>query len=153
MSILWNPTEATVVEKTSLPLITTGTQNMGNGMYWLKAGTPLDEDLAVSNDGDAKYIVAEDFYFISANPSQARMVPLITAGYVDLDKAQAAAGLTYAEAAVAALKTAGIILVDGLLDTSDANELPPIPESDGEYTLLLTISDGAPVLTWEASEV
>ena len=92
MSILWNPTEATVVEKVSLPVITTGTQNMGDGIYWLKAGTPLDEDLAVSNDGDAVYIVAEDFFFIR--------------------------------------KTAGIILVDGLLDSSDANELPDVGDGD-----------------------
>ena len=42
MSILWNPAEANVVEKVSLPVITTGTQNMGDGIYWLKAGTPLD---------------------------------------------------------------------------------------------------------------
>lgn len=130
MSILWNPTEATVVEKVSLPVITTGTQNMGDGIYWLKAGTPLDEDLAVSNDGDAVYIVAEDFFFISTNPNQDRHVPLVKAGYVDLNKAEAAAGITYADAAVAALKTAGIILVDGLLDSSDANELPDVGDGD-----------------------
>ena len=130
MSILWNPTDATVVEKVSLPVITTGTQNMGDGIYWLKAGTPLDEDLAVSNDGDAVYIVAEDFFFISTNPNQDRHVPLVKAGYVDLNKAEAAAGITYADAAVAALKTAGIILVDGLLDSSDANELPDVGDGD-----------------------
>ena len=151
MSILWNPTEATVVEKVSLPVITTGTQNMGDGIYWLKAGTPLDEDLAVSNDGDAVYIVAEDFFFISTNPNQDRHVPLVKAGYVDLNKAEAAAGITYDDAAVAALKAAGIILVDGLLDTSDANELPPLPEEDGLYELQLEIDEGVPVLTWEST--
>lgn len=117
MSILWNPTEVTVIEKVSLPVITTGTQNMGDGIYWLKAGTPLDEDLAVANDGDAMYIVAEDFFFISTNPNQDRHVPLVKAGYVDLNKAEAAAGITYADAAVAALKEAGIEVVDGLLET------------------------------------
>lgn len=117
MSILWNPGEATVVEKVSLPVITTGAQNMGDGIYWLKAGTPLDEDLAVANNGDAMYIVAEDFFFVSTNPSQERMVPLIKAGYVDLNKAEAASGLTYTDAAVAALKEAGIEVVDGLLET------------------------------------
>ena len=116
MSILWNPAEATVVEKVSLPVITTGTQNMGNGIYWLKAGTPLDEDLAVANDGDAMYIVAEDFFFVSTNPNQDRHVPLVKAGYVDINKAEASAGITFADAAVAALKTAGIELVDGLLN-------------------------------------
>ena len=116
MSILWNPAEATVVEKVSLPVITTGTQNMGDGIYWLKAGTPLDEDLAVANDGDAKYIVAEDFFFVSTNPNQDRHVPLVKAGYVDINKAEAAAGITFADAAKSALETAGIVLVDGLLD-------------------------------------
>ena len=106
MSILWNPTEATVVEKVSLPVITTGTQNMGDGIYWLKAGTPLDEDYAVANDGDAKYIVAEDFFFVSTNPNQDRHVPLVKAGYVDINKAEASAGITYDDAAVAALETA-----------------------------------------------
>ena len=151
MSILWNPAEATTVEKVSLPVITTGTQSMGNGIYWLKAGTPLDEDLAISNDGDAAYIVAEDFFFVSTNPNQDRHVPLVKAGYVDLNKAEAAAGITYDDAAVAALKTAGIILVDGLLDTSDANELPPLPEEDGIYEIQLEIDEGVPVLTWEST--
>ena len=116
MSILWNPAEATVVEKVSLPVITTGTQNMGDGIYWLKAGTPLDEDYAVANDEDAKYIVAEDFFFVSTNPNQDRHVPLVKAGYVDINKAEASAGITFADAAKSALETAGIILVDGLLD-------------------------------------
>lgn len=31
-------------------------------------------------------------------------------------------------------------------------ELPPLPEEDGEYSLLLTITDGVPALTWEAEE-
>ena len=151
MSILWNPAEATVVEKVSLPIITTGTQNMGNGIYWLKAGTPLDEDLAVANDGDAVYIVAEDFFFVSTNPNQDRHVPLVKAGYVDINKAEASAGITFADAAKSALETAGIVLVDGLLDTSDANELPPLPEEDGIYELQLEIDEGVPVLTWEST--
>lgn len=150
MSILWNPAEATVVEKVSLPVITTGTQNMGNGIYWLKAGTPLSNAYAVANNGNAKYIVAEDFFFASTNPNQERMVPLIKAGYVDLNKAEAASGLTYTDAAVAALKAAGIILVDGLLD-AEANELPPLPEEDGIYELQLEIDEGVPVLTWEST--
>ena len=151
MSILWNPAEATVVEKVSLPVITTGTQNMGDGIYWLKAGTPLDEDLAVANDEDAMYIVAEDFFFVSTNPNQDRHVPLVKAGYVDINKAEAAAGITFADAAKSALETAGIVLVDGLLDTSDANELPPLPEEDGIYELQLEIDEGVPVLTWEST--
>lgn len=151
MSILWNPAEATVVEKVSLPVITTGTQNMGDGIYWLKAGTPLSNAYAVANNGNAKYIVAEDFFFISTNPNQDRRVSLVKSGYVDINKAEASAGITFADAAVSALKTAGIILVNGLLDTSDANELPPLPEEDGVYELQLEIDEGVPVLTWEST--
>ena len=146
MSILWNPAEATVVEKVSLPVITTGTQNMGDGIYWLKAGTPLDEDLAVSNDGDAVYIVAEDFFFISTNPNQDRRVPLIKAGYVDLNKAEAAAGITYADAAVAALKEAGIEVVDGLLETGGGGSgggvvTAKVTYSSGSYTADVSYAD------------
>lgn len=130
MSILWNPGEATVVEKVSVPVITTGTQNMGDGIYWLKAGTPLSNAYAVANNGNAKYIVAEDFFFVSTNPNQDRMVPLIKAGYVDLNKAEAASGLTYADAAVAALKEAGIEVVDGLLETGGGSDLPDVGSGD-----------------------
>lgn len=180
MSILWNPAEATVVEKVSLPVITTGTQNMGDGIYWLKAGTPLDEDLAVANDEDAVYIVAEDFFFVSTNPNQDRHVPLVKAGYVDINKAEASAGITFADAAVAALKTAGIELVDGLLNTGgggttvEANPtlagtesaltglqvgdtkyavsgLPPLPSEDGEYYLFCSIFDGVPGIGWSTT--
>lgn len=115
MSLIWNPEEAATIVEMPLEVITTGTQNMGNGIYWLKAGTPLDEYFAVSNDDDAKYIVAEDFKFISTKPDQAKIVPLITAGYVDLDKAKAASGLTYTEDCIAALETAGIVMVDGTI--------------------------------------
>lgn len=115
MNILWNPNEAVEILEMPLPLITTGTQDMGDGVYWLKAGTPLDEYFAVANDEDAKYVVAEDFYFISTKPDQAKVVPLITAGYVDINKAEQAAGITYTDACLSALETAGIVMVDGTI--------------------------------------
>ena len=116
-SIFWNPSEAVDIVEMPLPIITEGTQDMGNGVYWLRAGTPLDEYFAVSNDEDAVYLVAEDFYFISTKPDQAKIVPLITAGYVDINKAEAASGLTYTDDCLSALETAGIVLVDGVIST------------------------------------
>lgn len=39
---------------------------------------------------------------------------------------------------------------DGKLEWVVApTELPDLPDTDGEYELLLTITDGTPVLTWE----
>lgn len=148
MSILWNPAEATVVEKVSLPVITTGTQNMGDGIYWLKAGTPLSNAYAVANNGNAKYIVAEDFFFVTTNPNQERSVPLVKAGYVDINKAEAAAGITLADAAKSALKTAGIELVDGLLETGGGSDLPSIGSGDKNKFLHTNSSTGD--LEWDA---
>jgi hypothetical protein len=118
MNILWNPNEAVDLIEMPLPLITEGTQDMGDGVYWLKAGTPLDEYFAVANDEDAKYVVAEDFYFISSKPDQAKVVPLITSGYVDINKAEKAAGITYSQDCIDALADEGIVLVDGTLPSS-----------------------------------
>jgi len=118
MNILWNPNEAVDFIEMPLPLITEGTQDMGDGVYWLRAGTPLDEYFAVANDGDAKYVVAEDFYFISTKPEQAKVVQLITAGYVDINKAEAASGITYSQDCIDALADEGIVLVDGTLPSS-----------------------------------
>ena len=39
---------------------------------------------------------------------------------------------------------------DGKLEwTAAPTELPTLPDTDGEYELLLTITDGTPVLSWE----
>lgn len=153
MSILWDVASYTKIKEVGLPIITSGTTDMGGGVYKLKAGTPLDEDGAVSNDGDAVCLVAEDFFFYSNNPTQPKLVKVIETGYVDLNKAEAAAGITFEDTAKAALATAGIILVDGKLDGSNVgspNELPPVPDTDGEYELQLSVSDGEAVLTWES---
>lgn len=117
MSLFWTPDDAATIVEMPLEIITTGTVDKGNGIYLLKAGTPLDEYFAVSNDEDAVYLVAEDFYFYSNTPTQPKIVPLITAGYVDLNKAEAASGLTYTDDCIAALEEAGITLVDGQLAT------------------------------------
>ena len=40
---------------------------------------------------------------------------------------------------------------DGTLEWVESEEeLPVLPDTDGSYELLLTITDGTPVLTWEA---
>lgn len=118
MSLFWEPSDAATIVEMPLDIITTGTQDMGNGVYLLRAGTPLDEYFAVANDEDAVYLVAEDFIFYSNTANQAKVVPLITAGYVDLGKAEAAAGITYTDDCLAALEAAGITLVNGMLPSS-----------------------------------
>lgn len=119
MSIFWNPMEAVDLLEMPLPIITEGTQDMGNGVYWLRAGTPLDEYFAVANNEDAKYLVAEDFYFYSNKPDQAKVVPLITAGYIDINKAEEAAGITYSDECLVALEQAGIILAAATIALSE----------------------------------
>ena len=125
MSILWDVGSFTKIVEVPMSIITTGTQNMGNGVYWLKAGTPISEAGAVKNDGDAKYLVAEDFYFYSNTPAQPKLVKLIETGYVDLNKAEKAAGITFESTAVSALAEAGIFLVNGAL--TGANVGVPSP--------------------------
>ncbi|MBQ4490738.1 MAG: hypothetical protein II965_05760 [Pyramidobacter sp.] len=121
MSIFWNiDSYLSVIEK-PLGILTSGTVNCGNGVYLLKAGTPISNVGAVANTGDAKYLVAEDFYFYSNTPTQPKLVKLIETGYVDINAAEAAAGITYADAAKTALATAGIVLVDGALETGGSD--------------------------------
>lgn len=115
MSILWNVGDAAKVTEKYVKVIKTGTENCGNGVYKLKAGTPLNSSLVVANTANAKYIVAEDLYMYSNTPNQVRAAKVIESGYVDLAKAQAAWGGTYTDAAKGALATAGITLVDGQL--------------------------------------
>lgn len=142
MSLFWTPEDAATIVEMPLEIITTGTVNKGNGIYLLKAGTPLDEYFAVSNDEDAVYLVAEDFYFYSNTPTQAKIVPLITAGYVDLNKAEAASGLTYTDDCIAALETAGITLVDGKLASSGGS-------GGGVLVVTIDADTGALDKTWQ----
>lgn len=117
MSIFWNTDSYLSVIEKPLGIIKVGTKDCGNGVYLLRAGTPLNASGAVANTANAKYLVAEDFYFYSNTPNQAKVVPLIEAGYVDLKKAEAAFGKSYTDAAKSALETAGIILVDGAISS------------------------------------
>lgn len=132
MSIFWDVGNYTKIKEMGLPVITSGTQNMGNGIYLLKAGTPLSNAGAVANTSSAKYLVAEDFYFYSNTPTQPKIVKLIEQGYVDLAKAEAASGLTFTSDAKSALATAGIILVDGALQTG-GSDLPPTTGANGLF--------------------
>ena len=145
MSIFWEiDNYLTIIEK-PLAILKTGTQNMGNGVYLLRAGTPLNSSGSVANTGNAKYLVAEDYYFYSNTPTQAKNVRLIETGYIDLDKAEAAFGKSYTAEAKAALETAGIILVDGALASG-----PSIPEVTSEDNgKFLRVVDGA----WAAASV
>ena len=118
MSIFWDFSNYDKVELLPCPIITTGTQDMGNGVYKLAAGTPLKKSTqAVSNDANADCVVAEDYFFISTKADQSKLVPVITKGYVDKALAEAAWGGEFTDAAVSALETAGIFLVDGALET------------------------------------
>ena len=139
MSILWDISKANEIEELPFPIITEGTQDCGNGVYLLKAGTPISEDREVANDGDAAMLVAEDFYFYSNSPAQPKLVECITGGYVDLNAAEAASGLTYTDAAKSALEEAGITLVDGKLETGGG--LPEVDADDNGK--VLTVVEGA----------
>ena len=119
MSIFWHEDNYTKIIEKGLPVIKTGTQNMGNGVYWLRAGTPLNSSGQVANTANAKYLVAEDFYFYSTTPTLAKQVKLIETGYVDLALAEAAFGKSYTAEAKAALKTNGVILVNKKVDPVD----------------------------------
>lgn len=117
MSIFWDFSNYDKIELLPCPIITTGTQDMGNGVYKLAAGTPLKKSTqAVSNDANADCVVAEDYFFISTKADQSKLVPVITKGYVDKARAEAAWGGAFTDAAVSALETAGIFLVDGALE-------------------------------------
>ena len=116
--VLWDFDHYNELMELPLPVIRTGTQNMGNGVYWLKAGTPLSAEGAVANTSDAVCVVAEDFYFYENKPNQAKLVKVIVKGYVDLAEAEARSGLTYTEDALSALETAGVVMVDGKLAAS-----------------------------------
>ena len=47
---------------------------------------------------------------------------------------------------------AGILARLDALEAALKDELPPLPESDGTYSLQLVMDDGEGVLTWEAEE-
>lgn len=139
MSILWDTSNYTKIKEIGMPVITSGTVNMGGGVYKLKAGTPISDALAVANTSSAKYLVAEDFFFYANNPTQPKLVKVIETGYVDLALAEAASGLTFTSDAKSALATEGIILVDGALQTGGGGEngvLLITVTQDADYNLV-----------------
>lgn len=121
-SIFWTPDKYAKVTEMSLPLITEGTENRGVGTYLLRAGTPLSEDFAVANTSSAKYLAAEDYFFYAQKADQPKVVPIIERGYIDKASAEAAAGITYTDAAISALAEAGIIIVDGALEAGGGGD-------------------------------
>lgn len=143
MNIFWTCEGYREVIGKPLGIITTGTQDMGNGVYLLRAGTPISEDGQVSNNSNAKYVVAEDFYFYSNTPNQAKVAPVIKKGYVDKALAEEVWGDTYSEDALSALETAGVIVVDGALSTGSA--------AGGGSVLVVNVTEsavaGTPVYT------
>lgn len=151
MSILWDVGDYLKIKEMGLPIIKTGTTNMGNGVYLLREGTPLNSSGAVANTGNAKYLVAEDFYFYSNKPDQAKLVKVIERGYVDLNKAEEASGLTFTNAAKSALATAGVILVDGALETGGGSDLPDVGAGDKKKFLHVSWATGE--LEWKRATV
>ena len=121
MSLLWHEDNYTEIVQKPLDTITTGTEDKGNGVYLLRAGTPISSLGAVANSSSAKYIVAEDFYFYGNKPDGNKIVNLVAKGYVDLKKAEAAYGSAYKSAAKTALKSAGVVLVDGKLSADNTD--------------------------------
>ena len=109
--LFWEFDQAATITPTPIPILKVGTVNLGNDVYLLRAGTPIDENGVVANNGNAKFLVSEDFYFYDNRADQAKVVPLISAGYVNRTMAEAAWGYTYTPEAVAALAAVHIYLV------------------------------------------
>lgn len=109
--LFWEFDQAATITPTPVPILKVGTVNLGNDVYLLRAGTPIDENGVVANNGNAKFLVSEDFYFYDNRADQAKVVPLISAGYVNRTMAEAAWGYTYTPEAVAALAAVHIYLV------------------------------------------
>ena len=161
--LAWTP--EVVIEKVYMKKPANGVSAISGG-YLLRAGTPLNNSKAVANTENAKYLVAEDFIFYN-DPHDNGPVKLITAGYVDLAKAQAAWGREYEDDAIAALATAGIILVDGATLPAGGGGLPDVTSDDngdvltvveGEWAkaapsgggvLIVTDTDGTLDKTWQ----
>lgn len=104
MSILWNFDKYAKIEE--LPYAPSGIgpemglQDLGNGVFLLKEGTPLGFDPEAGvftfplgrpvSTLDAFYFAAEDYHFILTNAQQPKLVECVTKGYVEKAKVREA---------------------------------------------------------------
>lgn len=140
--LAWNPdVEITPV---FMKKPASGTSPISGGAL-LRAGTPLNNSKAVANTSNAKYLVAEDYIFYNDPGQNTDPVKLISAGYVDLAKAQTAWGKTYTDDAIAALGEAGITLVDGatLPSGGGGSGLPEVTADDNGDVLTVVSGEWA----------
>ena len=144
----WTP--GLKIEKKYIKKPASGTVAVSGGVK-LRAGTPLNSSGAVANTSNAAMLVAEDHIFYTDPAGRDTSVDVITGGYVDINKAEAAFGKSYTDDAKAALAELGIILVDFELSSSNVgaaspSDIPTIPvaanQADSEAeTLAALVSD------------
>ena len=113
----------------------------------IKAGTPLDDEGAISNDGDAVGIVLNDVpkdwgRQIERDGLFYGTAEIVTAGYLDLASAEASFGQAYTDALKE--KLSDIVFVDESL--GGGSGLPEIEAGDDGK--VLTVDDGEAV--WSA---
>ena len=146
-NLVWAPTLITEKRYIKKPA---GAEAVSGGVL-LRAGTPLSSSGAVANTSSAAVILAEDHIFYTQEAGRDQSVTVITGGYVDLDAAEASYGTNYTSNAKNALTTAGIILVDEKLSSSNVgaaspSDIPTLPvaanqvDSEAE-TLAALVSD------------
>lgn len=141
MSILYDFSNNLKIEKMSFPWT-------DKSVTGLKAGTPVDKNGAVSNDGNAIGLVAEDIphpgysmYSVVEGEGDSLSAPIsvITAGYIDLAAAEKASGLTLTDACKTALT--GIVFVEGgVLETL------PAPTTEGDVLAVGKAADPSVVI-------
>lgn len=143
MSILYDFSNNLKIEKMSFPWT-------DKSVTGLKAGTPVDESGAVSNDGNAIGLVAEDIphpgysmYSVVEGEGDSLSAPIsvITAGYVDLAAAEKASGLTLTDACKSALTGITFVGEDGLA----AGALPE-PTTEGDVLAVGKVADPSVVI-------
>lgn len=122
------------------PTLPTGAVDLGNGTFKILAGTPVDEDGAISNDSNAIGILADDYFIYATGLANRSLAPVIVSGYVDKAAAEEHSGLEYDSDAISALETAGVYLVEGA-PGSGGGGLPAVT-ADDEGKVLTVNSSG-----------